>query len=441
MAIDGVSGSAVAAETVRITQAQRNRLRQMAWRYLEIANDPVNLQRRQDWLACHGLKMRRPMILCEYSGVHDANPPYDRTVHEPVQGSDAVNLLQRQLAEKIWRFETLQDDAVVEPWIDLPWQLTWGDYGVSEKIHQCEQKDVMGAYNWEPAIDMDRFEEGFAKLHPKIFTAERALTLAMKQEMEEIVGDIVPVRIRGGFFWTLGMTSTLIRWIGMEEMMLAMYDAPDELHRLMRFLCDDHMQRCVELERQGLFCLNNENDYVGSGTQGYAPDLSRASWKEGDAVTRKDLWCLIESQETVGVGSAQFSEFVFPYQKELADTFGLSYYGCCEPVHDKMPVLKTLSNLRSVSVSPWCDENISAEQLGASYVYSRKPNPTLISTQDFNEKAICEDLDRTLKIAGSGGCNFEFIMKDVHTLNNEPWRITRWVELARERIRAAGFDD
>ena len=76
-----------------------------------------------------------------------------------------------------------------------------------------------------------------------------------------------------------------------------------------------------------------------------------------------------------------------------------------------------------------------AAALGHAVVFSRKPNPTLISTARFDEDAIRADIRQTLEAAGDG--RLEIIMKDVHTLNNEPGRLSRWVQLAREEI--AGY--
>ena len=75
-----------------------------------------------------------------------------------------------------------------------------------------------------------------------------------------------------------------------------------------------------------------------------------------------------------------------------------------------------------------------AEHCGRRIVFSRKPNPALISTGTFDEAAIRADLRETLVAAGR--CRLEIIMKDVHTLNNEPLRLPRWVQLARETIAA-----
>ncbi len=58
------------------------------------------------------------------------------------------------------------------------------------------------------------------------------------------------------------------------------------------------------------------------------------------------------------------------------------------------------------------------------------PNPAQISTRVFDEDAIRQDIRTTLEAAQ--GCNLEFAMKDVHTLSNQPWRLGRWVALARE---------
>jgi hypothetical protein len=32
----------------------------------------------------------------------------------------------------------------------------------------------------------------------------------------------------------------------------------------------------------------------------------------------------------------------------------------------------------------------------------------------------------------AGSCRIEIIMKDVHTLNEQPGRLARWVQIARE---------
>ena len=71
------------------------------------------------------------------------------------------------------------------------------------------------------------------------------------------------------------MTWEAIKLIGLEGLMLSMYDNPDGLHRLMALLRDDFIHLLDWCERENLYTLNNENDYIGSGSIGYTTDLPR----------------------------------------------------------------------------------------------------------------------------------------------------------------------
>lgn len=169
---------------------------------------------------------------------------------------------------------------------------------------------------------------------------------------------------------------------------------------------------------------------MGSGTVGYTTELPREDLSPGDPVRAADLWVLSESQETVGVSPQMFEEFIFRYQLPLIERFGLCYYGCCEPVHLRWPVLRRIPTLRRVSVSPWCDQAYMAEQVGQDYIFCRKPHPGLVSTATFDEGTIVQDLVGTAQAARN--CKLEIVMKDVHTLAGQPQRLGRWVELARD---------
>jgi hypothetical protein len=403
-------------------------LRDLARRRVELSEHPVNVERREAWYKLDsGAADSRPMVLIEAGGLADANKAMPDSMLQ-CQGQQARGI-EWPLRWDIYQFEVLKDDHVVEPCWNVGWAAGASDYGVQAVAHYAKDYSGMGARTWDsPIKDLDG---DFAKLHPRTFTVNREATLQAKAYHEAVFDGILPVRIRGGFWWTLGMTWTAIDLIGLENLMLYMYDNPKGLHRLMAFLRDDHIAFAQWLEKEQLLTLNNENDYIGSGSMGYSRDLPQGDWKPGKPVRLKDQWVLSESQETVGVGPELFEEFIFPYQKAVVDLFGKCYYGCCEPVNNRWHVLKHFSNLARVSVSPWADEAFMAEACGRKVVYSRKPNPALISTA-FDEDAIRADLRKTLSAAG--GCRLELIMKDVHTVNNEPARLARWVQLARDVV-------
>ncbi|MCK4284291.1 MAG: hypothetical protein KAX44_08240 [Candidatus Brocadiae bacterium] len=405
-------------------------LRRLVAKKMEMAADPVNLECKAAWYAYDACDAdARPMVLAEVGGV--MNEVFAGRVYE-CQGQEARGI-EGGLVDEIWQFEELRDDHVVVPALHVWWQPGSTDYGVQAVTHMSGTTDGrMGARNWEaPIKDITR---DFDKLHAREFSIDREPTLARKDRLEQLFGDLIEVRLEGGVGWTQGLTWPAIDLIGLENLMMFMYDDADGLHRLMAFLRDDHIAFHDWMQAEGLLTLNNLNQYTGSGSVGYTHDLPQPDWREGDPVRIKDMWCLCESQETVGVGPEQFAEFIFPYQAAVAERFGKCYYGCCEPVHSRWHVIRQLHNLARVSVSPWCDQQFMAEAMGERYGFSRKPNPTMISTETFDEDFIRDDLTETLRITKAHGCPVEIVMKDVHTLNREPGRLARWVQLAREQV-------
>ncbi|KKT45138.1 MAG: hypothetical protein UW35_C0043G0012, partial [Candidatus Collierbacteria bacterium GW2011_GWF2_44_15] len=158
-------------------------------------------------------------------------------------------------------------------------------------------------------------------------------------------------------------------------------------------------------------------------------------WKPGSPVRFKDRWGFGESQETVGVSPELFGEFIFPYQLPILSRFGLNCYGCCEPVDKRLKYILQIPNLRRVSVSPWADQSVCAEKIKGIAVYSRKPNPSLLSAS-FNEEELKKDVRSTLEATKGIRNQVEIIMKDTHTCGNDVTRFTRWVKMAYREIKA-----
>jgi hypothetical protein len=232
------------------------------------------------------------------------------------------------------------------------------------------------------------------------------------------------------------MTWDLARLVGLEKMLYLMYDNPGMVHEIMGLLRDGYLSKLDFLEHNRLLYLNNAHSYVGSGGIGYTRELPARN-VDGDAVGPRDMWCLTESQETVGVSPEQFEEFVFRYQQPIQERFGLNCYGCCEPLQKRWHLLKTISRLRRVSVSPWADQKAMAEALEDKYVYSRKPAPSVLAVPRIDEETVRADIRATLDI--TRGCIVELIMKDNHTLGHNPDNLVRWVRIAREEVeRQAG---
>ncbi len=408
---------------------ERDILKSLGERIASIASDPVMEERRRLWIKQKALRAERPMLLTETSGVIDQVIPLSSLVCE----HEWSRSVERSLRNRIYYYENIGDDTVIEARIQYAHQISHHGYGVDAIIHRTDNNGNLSSYTWDaPIKDISR---DIGKLHRREFTYHADATNEHRETLESIFGGILEVRAQRGYEWTYGLTSPAVNLIGLEQLMLAMYDDPEGLHALMAFLCDDHLQSLDWLESNGLLAPNNEDDYVGSGTVGYTDELPAMGYEPSHPGRVKDMWGLVESQETVGVSPEFFAEFVFPYQQAIADRFGLCYYGCCEPIDGRWHIIKRLGNLRCVSISPWTDQELMASNIGRDYVYCRKPNPAHVSTPVWDEDYIRRDIEHTVSV--TKGMNVEIVLKDVHTLNHEPWRLGRWVTIARDVIDAA----
>jgi len=406
----------------RVSIKDREILRPLAARVREIAELPDQAVRRRRLAALNELRPERPVILAYPEGAWAELLPAAGLQCE----NEKLREWEAQLRRVIYWWDRLRDDNAIEPFFNIGWHTTSGDYGFKIAYEHGANR---GSYTWvSPLQDIDA---GFDRLKSAVHVVDRGGTYADVALAGELFGDLLPVRIRGKGWWTSGLTWEVIKLIGLETLMLAPYDQPEGLHRLMAFLRDEHLKFLAWLETEGLLSDSNQDDYVGSGGSAYTAELPQAGRQPGAAVRLRDIWGFAESQETVGISPAMFAEFILPYQLPILEKFGLTAYGCCEPLHDRLDPILRIPRLRRVSVSPWSDQKVMAEKLGRNYVFSRKPNPTQICLT-FNEESIRKDIADTLALAGQG--SLEIIMKDTATVQNEPWRISRWIEIALEEV-------
>ena len=400
----------------------RQILRELARRVRDIADNRQMDDRREVWTRHNDLLPTRPMVLCFPEGcwpqlVSDAHC----RCHDP-----QLRRWELQLRSALFTHEQLCDDQVAQPWFDLPWRLEVGDYGVNVPYTFGENR---GSYVWDAPIK--NLERDFDKLHFRELYVDREGTQRDLQRANDLFGDLLPARLHWRPWWTVGMTWEAAKIIGLEGLMLAMMDQPQDVHRLMAFLRDDHLHFLEWFEREELLTHNNTADNIGSGGIGFTSQLPGDD-ASNEPAQLDQLWGFAESQETVGISPQMFDEFVLPYQVPLMEKFGLNYYGCCEELEQRIDlVLEHVPRLRRVSVSPKADQRALADKLGGRYVYCRKADPVPVCVE-FNEDLIRADIRHTLD--ASGGSPLDIILKDTHTVQHEPWRLARWVRIVREEV-------
>ncbi|NUN94086.1 MAG: hypothetical protein HUU04_09945 [Verrucomicrobiae bacterium] len=411
---------------IRPAPQEREILRELARRLRAHADLPEMERRRTLWEKQNALKNRRPLVLCFPEGSwREILPESVFVCRHPI-----LRLWEWQLRTRLWTIERLRDDSFVLPWFDVDWRMTVGNYGFDIPMTYGDDR---GSYVWHaPITDL---EAELPKLNFRAIRVDHAATARDLEAAHELFRGILTPRIRTSCWWTLGMTWEASKLIGLENLMFAMCEHPARVHQIMAFLRDEHLHFIAMCENEGLLTPNDAADYVGSGGLGATRELRPYGAEHDVGIRLNERWGFAESQETVGISPKMFEEFVLPYQVPLLDKFGFNSYGCCEGLEHRIDaVLKNIPRLRRISVAPSADQEVLAQKLDGKYIFSRKPYPAHVCV-GFNEAAIRDDLRRTLACAK--GQPTEIILKDTHTVQGEPWRLERWVEIAREEIARA----
>jgi len=402
----------------------RQILRDLARRVAEIAATPEQQRKRAQALAINQLTARRPSVLVIPEGAW-------KEVIRPEMLECRDQTCQKWewlLRERILYHEWIGDDTPLSDLLLVGAVGKLTDWGVTITNEKTESH---GSYHWDPPL---KDLSGVDRLQKRRWIHDPQASAAKMEWVQDVFGDILTVAPSGSSFWTMGLTWDAIKLHGLEPFMMSMYDDPEGLHRLMAFLRDDLAGVMDDLEAAGVLHSCNSVERIASGGYGPTTDLPSADPRDASyqyPVGWRQRWAFAESQETVGVSPEMFAEFVFPYQLPLVERCGLVCYGCCEGLEKRIEHVLKIPRLRRVSVSPWADRAIMAERLGRQIVYSRKPNPAHVCA-GFNETEIRREFRETL--AAAGNCVVEFILKDTHTIENDPERFPRWVKIAREEI-------
>jgi hypothetical protein len=418
----------------------RRVVRGLAGRWAELAAQPVMADRKRQWRALHDLRPERPMILFETSSIDGYVAPDELRCVNPT-----LRAVEKTMRDNLRHAEEVGDDIVLEPYLRIGWDVESNGFGVDVVTIEAvvPEGEVPLGYTFNFPIR----EPGDTKLlHAREFSANRAKTIARGEFLEDAFGDLLPIRVgnydqflteppgeswAGNYF--IGLTWQVYRFIGNDGLLYWLHDSPETIHWLMEYMTQDRERMFLYLEREGLIVPNTDNQMAGPRAYGYVSELPAPD--SAPPTKLSDLWCWADSQETTTISPAMYKEFVLPYIARLTARFGLVYYGCCEPVHDRLDlIIEAIPNLRSVSVSAWANSERVAEMLGRRYVYSCKPNPSFMSGASPDWDLVERDLRRTY--AAARDCNVELLFRDLYSIKSDRARLARWVRQARSIFQA-----
>lgn len=407
---------------LKFSEEDKAVLRRLAEKVAAIAESDAMKFKEKLWFDNHDLKSDYPVIF-----VDPENGWNEIMTDEVLECKDPLaRTWENTLRKDIYSAEVIKDDRVITKNFNVPWYYTDDGFGIEARYEHSGKEG--GAYHVLPAIE--DYEKDFPKLHfPKI-EVDFEKSLQVLECAKDTFGDILNCRFSMKWHWSDDLLDMFVSFRGMEDFMCDFVTDPEWITRMMTFMTDGVIARFEQLEEQGLLSLNNDATYLGTGGQGYTTELPAEGYD--GKVRMKDMWVTLQAQETVSCNPDMFGELILPHFIRLAEKFGLAHYGCCEPYDVRWKYVKQIPNLRHVSVSPWADFKTVPEYLGRDYIASVKLKPTPLAMPNMNEDYVRRECRRAVEETYGGIC--EFIMKDNHTIGNNPENLSRWTQIMREEV-------
>lgn len=399
-------------------------LRSLGANIAVIAADKKNAENAKNWTLLNDKKSVKPMVWINEVPWHEMNVNGELTLH--CETSWARNL-EDELRKIIFQWNYFPGDMVVNPYITCPLAIHSTDFGVLEDVDTAHTDKDNEIYSRHFKIQIKEPED-IEKIKMPVITHYEKATQYAYEAMQDVFQGIIPVRKEGQTHIWYTPWDFLIRWWGVQEAIMDLVMRPEMVHDIYEKMVQAWMTELDQFEAQNLLSLDCNNTRVGSGGYGYTSELPGKDFN-ADHVLAKNMWGCANAQIFSAVSPEMHWEFAVEHDLKWLERFGMTYYGCCEPLHLKMDVMRKIKNLRKISVSPWCDSNRIIEDIGMDYVMSRKPSPAIVAGKYFDEaqaeKEIREFMDLT-----EGKAHVELIFKDISTVCHQPERLFQWEKIA-----------
>ena len=390
-------------------------VRDLAKRYMEIALSDRYVRMRKRFCDTNDLKIVRPPVIIEEIPWEQMN--YEGAL-DCVCEDPALRGIEYGLRVALFRDRYFRCDNFIEPYWVVYKSFTRqvDDPPIKESIIPAKHTSIV-SHRYE---DIFTDESVIGQFRDPIITAHPENDSRNIAYMQEILGDTMPVVLRGhGIYYA--PWDIIVRLHGVDNTLIDMYDRPEFLHKIIRRFTERMKSEMDQMEAQHLYDPRIASLHCTPGA------VTVEDPSPEDSYTCRDIWFRTMAQMFSSVSPDAHYEFDVQYSLPLASRCAYTYYGCCEPLHDRIDIIKKYPNLRKVGVSPWADVASSAEQLGGNYVLSRKPNPAFVAIATDTE-IIRKEIIETVEQCQKFGCPFDYVLKDISTVSDRPENLIIWAK-------------
>ena len=217
---------------------------------------------------------------------------------------------------------------------------------------------------------------------------------------------------------------------GTEPILYDLVDRPEFLLQIAERMTDIRLAELDILEAKGLLGWGLDRVHC---TGAHTDELPAAGF-DVNRPRARDTWTYGMAQLFVSVSDAMWAEMEIPGSIRYYGRFGLGYYGCCDPLHNRIPWVRQIPGIRKISMSAWSNITRGAENIGPDFVFSRKPNPAVVAMDAWVPELVEKDFREVLEATRANGCPTEFTLKDISTVHGRPQRLWKWCEIAARMV-------
>ncbi len=397
---------------------EREIVRELARQYAEIANNPINEERMLRMRKTNDLVTGlRPTVLISEIPWNELNFDGSLTLQCTDHNYRSYESFFRRA---LYSWEHFQVDMVAQKFYPIMKSYTRAGIGLDVQENTLAFDDSNHIVSHQYVDILDDYD-ALEKMQNDVITPTPEVDNKKMDYANETFGDILPASLRATHI-SFPMWDTIARMRGVENIYYDIMDRTDFLHAIAKKFSAIQWDIMDQMEKHNLI---GPNPLYVHQTPALTSDLP-----DGDSDKRillKDAWFRGTAQMFASVSPEVHKELELDYIKPLAERCGLTYYGCCEPLDNKIVIIKDIANLRKIGVSAWAKVESSAEQIGSDYVFARKPNPAHVAA-DFDEAVVTAEIEETVKACIKHNCPYELVLKDISTVSYKPENLINWAK-------------
>ena len=395
-----------------MTEKDRSIVRELAKKYMALVCTEKQEKMTERFRATNDLKLVRPPVILAEIPWYQMNMNDELTC---VCEDERVRKVELYFREAIFYMTHFKADNLYEPFFRVKQTIESTGIGIEMKASDMKRTDDKNNIVSREFEDVLEDESVLEQMHDPVFTLRSDKDAEKMAFYTELLGDSIPVKLAGFNYLYYAPWDKITRLRGVEPILMDMYDRPEYLHEIIK--------KYTSAAHAELDFVEKNLDISLSPSLHHTPSTVSGLAKEG----LKATWCRSMAQTFGVISPAMFEEFEVDYLHSVAERFTYTYYGCCEPLDDKIEVLKKITNLRKIGCSPWANVEKCAEQIGGDYVLARKPNPANVAIKTDPE-VIKHEIEDTVKACIKYGCPYDIVLKDISTVSHRPENLIIWAQ-------------